>query len=165
MDTSIDEAVLCGPEVELVGIIARFVHMVLPCSAGEEFGEGIVSVSILVEYIRIWGLKFLFKVGAERGSSTVADRAGRHDWCAVDKCSFVVLWVEEGVCEDPWVGNDLPENNDCNRRIFNIVNGMVVVLPAEGRGTVFVREGGHGWVNQGNESVHESVWCCFWMLS
>ena len=47
MDTSIDEAVLCGPEVEFVGIIARFVHMVLPCSAGEEFGEGIRSMSII----------------------------------------------------------------------------------------------------------------------
>ena len=53
MDTLIDKAVLLGREVEFVGYIAWFVHMVLPCSAGEEFGEGIRSMSILVEYICI----------------------------------------------------------------------------------------------------------------
>ena len=54
MDTSIDKAVLLGPEVEYVGIVAWFVHMVLPCSAGEEFGVGICGVLIFVEDICVW---------------------------------------------------------------------------------------------------------------
>jgi len=95
----------------------------------------------------------------------VADWAGRHDWRAVSKCLFVVIRVEEGVCEDPWIGDDLPENNDRNGRIFNVIQFMVVVLPTEGRGTVFVREGGHGWVDQGDQGVHEAVWCCLRVLS
>ena len=49
MDTSIDKAVRLGPEVENVGVVAWFVHMVFPCSAWEEFGVGISGVSIFVE--------------------------------------------------------------------------------------------------------------------
>ena len=69
------------------------------------------------------------------------------------------------VCKDPWICNDLSEDIDRNGWIFNTFNGMVIVLPTEGRGTVFVRERGHSWVDQGNKCVHEVVWCCFWMLS
>ena len=54
MDTLIDKAVLLGREVEFVGYIAWFVHMVLPCSAGEEFGVGIGGVLILVEDVSVW---------------------------------------------------------------------------------------------------------------
>ena len=54
MDTLIDKVVLRGPEVEFIGIVARFVHMVLPRSAGEEFGVGIRGVSVLVKDICVW---------------------------------------------------------------------------------------------------------------
>ena len=80
----------------------------------------------------------------------MADGAGRHDWGAVSECLLVVFMVEKGVCEDPRVCDDLSEDNDRNGRVFDSFNGLVIVLPTEGRGTVLVCERGHSWVDQGD---------------
>ena len=80
----------------------------------------------------------------------MADGAWYHDWCAVHECFFVVGSIKEGMCEDPWTCDDLSEDNDCDGWIFDSVKGVVIVFPTESRGGVFVREGGHGWVDQGD---------------